>query len=446
METTVVPSEENSVKIKVTVPAKDVDAALAKTYKELASKYTFPGFRKGKAPRPVIDNAIGKDAVLAQVTEDVVNAKYPEVVESEKLFPTGSPNYGEIGNVKAGEDFTFEFTLEVKPEIELTSYDPVEIELPAEGASEEEINDQVEAIVSHYANYVDADENTALEKDGYAELATYAKKENAEEVESVKNDARFYAVGSGLFSDAFDDAIIGMKKGETRKFDLEIAEDEQSLVLSALQGQKISFEVTCNAVKVKEAPELTDEWVKENTGFGSIENLREEIKQSITDQKNDIIPRIKENVCITKLVDRVDIEPPASMCEQNESSLLQDFFMQLQAQGMSFDQYLSTAGIDSETFKNDVKKQAEDESKQHLALDAWARHFGIDASDEEITLEFEKAGVEDPSGLEKEWRQSGRLYLIREGIIRAKAMEDVMEKAKVTPFEPKSTKESEKSE
>ncbi len=425
-------NEENQTKIVVEVPAGTVDEKVKKVYREFASKYNFPGFRKGKAPRAVIDNAVGRETVLAQVTEDVVNDAYPEVVEEQRLYPVGSPNFGDVGMVEPGQPFTFEFTVGKKPAFELSSYDPVEIEIPFSEATETEIDEQVQALTRHYETYENAASDVPSSADNYAELEMSAAKEDGQQIEALTSDSRLFVPGGGLFNDAFDNEIFGMKKGESKKFTLEVPEDESSVLLSDLAGQKVDFDVTCTVVKTKEAPELTDEFVKEKIGFDTLADLREEVKKSITDQKSSVIPRIKENACAAKLIERLDEDVPENMAEEAESELLQDFFGQLQQQGMTFDGYLAARGIDSDQFKRDIKMQAADEAKQQLALDAWARKNGIDVTDEEVTLEFERAGVEDPKKTEREWRKSGRLFLIREGIIRRKAMENVMETAKVT--------------
>ena len=229
-----------------------------------------------------------------------------------------------------------------------------------------------------------------------------------------------------------DKELEGIKKGENRTFTVDVPEDESAMLMADLAGQKVSFDVTCNVVKTEQVPELTDEWAKETLGFDTVASMREEIASSLEQQKATIIPQIKENGCALQLIERVQGDVPAAMAEQTESELLQDFFSQLQRADMSFDTYLMQQGIDNTEFKEDVKRQAQDEAKRELALDAWARHKGIQATDEDITLEFERAGVEDPKKLEREWRASGRLYLIREGIIRSKAMEDVLSTAKVT--------------
>lgn len=435
MKTKVEKLDDNKIKVEVEVPAATVDSKVNQVYKDLAKKYNFPGFRKGKAPRAVIDNAIGKETVLAQVTEDVINDAYPEIVEQERLYPVGSPDFGEAGMVEPGKDFKFEFTIGSKPEIELTSYDPVEVEIPASSVNDAEIDEQLEAISRHYMNYEDAPKSTKLSKDNFAKLDIKAEKEDGEEIVSLTSESRFFTPGGGLFSAAFDEEVFGMKAGDTKKFTLDVPEDEDAMLMSDLGGQKVSFEVKCDAVQKQAMPKITDDWVKDNMGFDSVKDLREGIEKSISEQKESVIPTIKENACAAKLVERVEEDIPESMAEEAESELLQDFFAQLQQQGMSFDAYLAARGIDSDQFKKDIKLQAADEAKQQLALDAWAKKFDIGVTDEEVTLEFERAGVDNPKKVEEDWKRSGRLYLIREGIVRRKAMENVIETAKVTEKE-----------
>ncbi len=332
MQITVEPLEGNKVSVQTAVAAKDVDAQIAKVYREFAKKYNFPGFRKGKAPRPVIDNAVGREAVLATATEDVINAAYPQIIEEKRLYPAGNPDFDNAGAmVEEGADFALSFTLPVRPEIELSSYDAVEIELPQSGASEAEIDEQMKQLLAHY-----------------------------------------------------------------------------------------------------DQDEATEEWARDTMGFESLEDMRKQMAEQIADQKEMLLPRLKENACTVQLVERVDAEVPEGMAEQKESQLLQDFFTQLQRSGASFDSYLMQQGIDADQFKEDVKRQAADEVKREMALDAWARHAGIEATDEEVSHEFEVAAGDEAAKLEREWRESGRLYLVREELARSKAMKDIMDGAKVT--------------
>ncbi|RNL38454.1 trigger factor [Paraeggerthella hongkongensis] len=436
VETKVEALQDNRTKVTVTVDAKDVDARIKKTYKDFANKYNFPGFRKGKAPRPVIDNALGKEAVRATVTDDVVNGSYPLAIDDCDLYPIAKPEFEDTDLVESGKDYTFSFTIAVKPEFELSGYEPVAIELPAEGVTEQEIDDQVEALCEHYYTYEDAAAATKVKEDSYIDLAMKATDDKGEDIPSLITENRPYGLGAGLFPAEFDEQLVGLKKGQTATFTLDMPADAP-IMLSALQGktEKINFEVEVKVVKKKIMPEVNDEWVKETLGFEGVEDLRTRIAETVTQQKADLMPRLKENACLNAISERLEGEVPAGMVEENEASLIQDFFQQMQAQGMTFDVYLMQQGLTPDQFKADVKQQASDMAKQDLALDAWARHAGMSVSDEEVTDEFVKSGVENPEALQAEWRANGQLHMVRQGVLRTKAVKDLMDTAVVTELD-----------
>ena len=437
VETKVEALEDNRTKVTVTVDAADIDARIKKTYKDFANKYNFPGFRKGKAPRPIIDNALGKEAVLATVTDDVVNGSYPLAIDDCGLYPVSKPEFDESGLVEGGKPYAFSFTVAVKPELELSSYDAVSIELPAEGATDAEVDEQIEALREHYHTFEDASAATKVKADSYIDLAMKATDDKGEEIPSLTTESRPYGLGANLFPTEFDEQLVGLKKGQSATFTLDMPADPP-IMLSALSGKtdKIAFEVEVKAVKKKILPEVTDEWAKDTLGFESAEDLRSRIAESISQQKAIVLPRLKENACLEALAERLEGEAPEAMRESAEATLIQDFFQQLQSQGMTFDRYLMQQGITPDQFKEDVKKQAADVAKQDLALDAWARHFGMEATDEDVTAEFQKSGVEDPAALEEEWRANGQLHMVRQGIMRTKAVYDLMEKAVVSEADP----------
>ncbi len=449
VETKVESLENNRVKVEATIDASDVDRRMNQTYKDFARRYRFPGFRPGKAPRPVIDSALGADAIRATVTEALINEMYPKIIDEGNIFPIGKPVFGNPDSmIEAGKPYIFDFTIEVKPELELSSYDEVEIELPPAETTDEEIELEMQGFLEHYGEYQDEEDAATIAEDNYPEIALKATNAAGESIATIDTEGRIYHIGSGLFPEAFDREILGMKKGDTKKFALEVPEDDASPMTVGYAGATIDLEVKCNVVKKRVLPELTDEWVKDTMGFDSVDDLREGIASSLKSQKDMVIPRMKEGACLIELADRVQGDVPDSMAEEEESRLLQDFFTQLQQQGTSFDTYLQQQGLTSDGFKEDVKKQAIDNVKQELALDAWARHFGMEATPEEISDEFVIAGIENPAQAEKEWREEGRIHLVREGVLRAKAMRDVMDKAKVTEvaFGDRDTDEKEKDE
>lgn len=441
VETKVEALEGNRVKVSITIDAKQVDSRIKKAYSDAARKYNFPGFRKGKAPRPVIDNALGKDYIAATVSDDLVNDTYPVAIDECGIYPVANPQFDEEGMDLAvsGKDFSFSFEVEVKPELELSSYEPVEIELPAEGATDEEVEQQIDELREHYFELVDATAATKVKPENWVELAIEATDDAGESIPSITTESRLWGMDSTLLPQQFNDELMGLKKGQTKEFDIDVpAEADATVMTQALTGKtsKIHFKVEVKVVKKKVVPELTDEWAKEKLGFEGVEDMRTRIAESIKAQKEDIVPRMKELSCLRELAERLEGEAPAALCEQTETQLLQDFFQQLQRQGLTFDAYLADQGVTADQFKEDVKQQAADNVKQDLALDAWARHYDLRVTDGDLADEFKNSGAKDPKKLEREWREAGRLHLLREGILRANAIKDVMEKAVVSEMKP----------
>ena len=434
MKTKVEALPDNQVKLTITVDAKEIDDRIKKTYKDFAYKYNFPGFRRGKAPRPIIDNALGKEAVPATVTDDIFKECYPLAVDESGIYPVAQPAFEDQETlIEAGKDFTFSAKITVKPELELSSYEPVEIELPKDVATDDEIAEQIDAMREHYFTFEDAASSAKIEEGGIAEIAMKATDDKGEAIEALDTDSRQYALGSGFYPVEFDNELIGLKKGQKKSFDLEF-KGLFTAGLAAIAGQtdKVHFDIEVKSVKKKVLPEANDEWAKETMGFEGLDDLKTRLADSITQSKQEQLPRLKENRCLAVLAERLVGEVPESMVSSNEAELLQNFFQQLQSQGATLDAYLQQVGVTMEEFKEDVKKQALDVSKQDLALDAWAKHAQYKVSSKDMTEEFVNSGVEDPKALEAEWRTNGQLHTLRQGILRVRAIKDVMDNAKVT--------------
>ncbi len=429
----VLTDKENTVKLTVTIEADEINKRMKKAYKNFATHYKFPGFRKGKAPRPVVDSTLGPEVVRSSVTDDVVNETFPRAVEAELLYPQSNPQFDEIGIVQEGVDFSYSATIALKPVYELTSYDPVEIELPSEKATDEEVQAELNNIAEHYFTYEDREEGAQVEEGSIVEIKLSAVDDNGDLLDHIATDSRVYTVGSGFLSEAFDAELTGLKKGDTKSFAIDNPGEASPLTTHIADAtKKIACEVEIKAVKKKVVPEVTDEWVKEHLGFDTIEAVRERIVASLEQQKASLVLRAKENRCLDVLATRLEGEVAEELCTSYERDLTQNFFRGLQRSGVSFDAYLKEQDLTSEQFKEDVKKQAVDEAKRACALDAWARHSGFEVGEDDITAEFVGAGVADPDAAKNEWLNSGRMPLVREGILRRKALEDVVGTAVVT--------------
>ena len=413
----------------VTIPAADVDAAIKKAYKDAANKYRFPGFRAGRAPRPVIDNMLGKEATLAQATNDILAANEPAVLNELDIVPLKEGDYKELDLLKDHEDYTYTVTFSLRQSVELNSYEPVEIEMPPAEVTEGEIDAQIEMLMGYHATFEEVDR--PVQNDDYVTAA----------VKDIKGATRFagenrmFVVGSENFPTEVNEGLVGMKKDESK---------EISWTLMGEDAEEITIEVTINNVKERKLPELTDEFVKENFGFDTIAAMREGVKEELEGDKTSKLPGLKENRAVAALSERLELEKVDEDYEQSVfSELGQTFLQNLSSRGMTLDVWLQASGLTSEAFIADLHRQANDVARESLALDALARHLEIEVSAEDVDKEFVDAGIEDVEASKAQFVADGRMPAVRDSIRRSKAVDWLVENAKVTEVDEYAKKDAE---
>ena len=413
----------------VTIPAADVDAAIKKAYKDAANKYRFPGFRAGRAPRPVIDNMLGKEATLAQATNDILAANEPAVLNELDIVPLKEGDYQELDLVKDHEDYTYTVTFSLRQSVELNSYEPVEIEMPPAEVTEGEIDAQIEMLMGYHATFEEVDR--PVQNDDYVTAA----------VKDIKGATRFagenrmFVVGSDNFPTEVNEGLVGMKKDESK---------EISWTLMGEDAEEITIEVTINNVKERKVPELTDEFVSENFGFDTIAAMRDGVKEELEGDKTSKLPGLKENRAVAALSERLELEKVDEDYEQSVfSELGQTFLQNLSSRGMTLDVWLQASGLTSEAFIADLHRQANDVARESLALDALARHLEIEVSAEDVDKEFVDAGIEDVEASKAQFVADGRMPAVRDSIRRSKAVDWLVENAKVTEVDEYAKKDAE---
>ena len=239
MKTNVEVLESGATKLTVTIEAADIDARIKKAYKDFGKKYKFPGFRPGHVPRQIIDANLGKEAVLSTVTDEMLNESFPVAIDEADLILISEPKFSEVdGLVEEGKDFTFSIECEVKPALELSDYSPVHIEVPFKTASEAEIDREIDNLGNAYHDYKNAPANTKVKADSVVELDIKAVDDNGEDIAALCSEARLYELGKGLFPAAFDEELVGCKKGEEKHFEIEV-ESNPCMLTSILQGKLI---------------------------------------------------------------------------------------------------------------------------------------------------------------------------------------------------------------
>ena len=365
--------KDDKVAAKVTIPAADVDAAIDKTYKDIAHKYNFQGFRRGHAPRPVIEGLMGKEAILAQATNDLLNDAEPMILMELDLVPVGRVDFGEKPDLaEQGSDYVVDVTMAVRPQCELETYDAPAINMPPAEATEAEIDAQIKQLLSYSASYEDIDE---------------------------------------------DRAIV---EGDVISADVEDLEGAEHLA-----GENRTIHVSKGQVP--------DEVAKKNFGYDDVETLRNAVKEEIENDKKNSLPTLKEDRVVEAVGSTLILdEVPAEYQNEIFNELATEFLNRLQSQNISLDMFLNARGIKTDDFISDLHAQAEERARQSLALDAMARQLGLEATEEDVRDEFVKSGIQNVEEEIENWRNQGRLPAIHDSIKRTKALDWLVENATVT--------------
>ena len=400
----------------VTIPAADVDAAIKKAYKAVAKQYRFPGFRPGKAPRAVIDSALGSEAVRAQATNELIGSNEGAVLNELDIVPLKEGNYENIDLAQDGTNYTYTVEFTLRPTPVLSSYEAVSIEMPPAEVTEAEIDSQVEMLMGYHSTFEDVERAVA---DGdYVTLDI----ENVKNAEALAGEGRMYPMGSLSLPEAFEAGLAGMNAGE-----------EKEISWTPEGAEEAAVKVTVKVVKERKTPELTDEFAKESFGFESIEAMRDAIKLEIEADNNSKLPSLKENRAVSKLAERLELDEMDADYEQSVfSELGQNFLQNLSARGMTLDTWLSANGLTSEAFIADLHQQANDVARESLALDALARELKIEVTEEDVDNEFKSAGIEDVAASKAAFLAEGRMPAVRDSIRRSKAVDWLVENALVT--------------
>ena len=457
-------AEGSKLTATVTIPAADVDAAIKKAYRDVAKKYRFPGFRPGHAPRAVIDSALGAEATLAEATNDLLGANEGAVYEELDVVPVKDPDYQQLEICKDGTDYTYTVEFTLRPQPELSSYDPVEIQMPPQEVTEAEIDQQMNQLLSYQATFEETDRG--IEATDFISLDI----KNVQNAEDIAGDDKMTILNSGLLPDVFDTELLGMKTGEskiiswmtdapkaeeeeaaeeeeseeaaeaaeeeaeeTEEAAEEAAEEESEAEEEAPEQVEAIVEVTITKVQERVVPELTDELAQSSFGFDTVADMRDAVKEEIESEKTSQFPQLKENRAVSALSERLELD---EMDPDYENSVFQDvasnFINNLQQRGMDLDSYLQQSGMSAEEFINSLHAQADEVARESLALDALARKLQVEVTDEDIDNEFKNANVEDVEASKAQFLSEGRMPAVRDSVRRAKAIDWLVENAVVT--------------
>ena len=417
--------EKSRVELTVEVEAEEVSKAYEKAYKKIAQKVVIPGFRKGKAPRVLVERHVGKEYILEEALEELLPESYVKAVNEAGIEPVDKP---EVSLVSYGinEPLVYKAVVDVKPEVELGQYTGLEVtKMPVE-VTDEEIEKELTYLQNRYAKLITVEDGEA--KLGDMVVIDFAGKMNGEPIEGGSADNYRLELGSKVFIPGFEEQIVGMKPGETRDINVTFPEDYQK---EDLAGKPAVFTVTLKEIKRKELAPLDDEFAKDVSEFSTLAELKEDLKKKIAQAKENISREKMEAEVIEKVVDNANVEIPVSMVNHEVDHILHHFEEELKYRRLTLEQYLEYQKKTLDELKEELKPRAERNVKTELVLEAIAKKEGITATDEELDKELGKIAelYQQPvEEIKKLFAQ--RMDDIAYSIVRRKTIDFLVENAK----------------
>ncbi len=377
----------NMARLTIEVSAGELDKAIESAYQKNRNKISLPGFRKGKAPRKMLEQMYGKDLFY----EDAANALIPDAYEKaydecEEEIVSG-PKV-DVVQLEAGKPFIFTVEVALKPQVTLGQYKGVQVEKADAGVTEDEINAEIDREREKNSRTVDVTDRTVREGD----VATIDFEGFVDGVafEGGKGTDYPLTIGSHAFIPGFEEALVGAEVGKETDVNVTFPEDYQA---EDLAGKPAVFKCTVTRLQEKQLPELDDDFVSEISGESdTVEQYREEIRKKLAGRKEEEARAKKEEAVVDAIIADAQMEIPGPMVETQQRQMVQEYAQRLQYQGISFEQYLQFTGMTSEQLMEQVKPQVMKRIQSRLVLEAVAAAENMSATEEEIEEELKKMG------------------------------------------------------
>ena len=432
--------EGNEGILTVTVPAEEFNQALDEAFVKVSKDVSLPGFRKGKVPRQMFESRFGVESLYQDALDIVLSPNYAKAVDEVGITPVDQPEV-DIVEMEKGKDLVFTAKVTVEPEVKLGEYKGLEgTQLPTE-VTEADVDHEIEHMLEHQAEMVVKEDGEVedgdtvnLDFDGYID---------GEQFEGGKAEGFDLEVGSGSFIGGFEEQLIGLKVDDEKDVEVTFPEDYQA---EELAGKPAVFKVKINSIKVKETPELDDDLVKElDQGVETVDELKAKLEKDLKEAKeNQADTSLKEELLL-KASDNAEIDVPEAMVQTELDRMLQEFEQNLSQQGINLEMYQQLSGQDENALRETMKEDAANRVKTNLTLKQIAVDENIEVKEEDLDKELEKMSEQFGIKVEDIKSTLGDLSMLEQDIKVQKALDVLVDNAKLVEASEAETEESEES-
>lgn len=427
MKATLISKENNRAKFTMDFTAEEFEAAVVKAYQDSKDKFNIDGFRKGKAPRSIIEKHFGEGVFFEDAINNLFQTAYPEALNELDLEVIDSPqaDFSEIGK---GKPLTVTIDVAVYPVVEVKDYKGIEVEQVDPEVTEEDVDRDIEAMRKRNSRMVVADRPV---ENGDTVILDYAGFVGDEQFQGGTAENQELKIGSGMFIPGFEEQLIGVKAGESKDVVVTFPEEYQA---KELAGKEAVFKCTVHEVKFEELPELDDEFAKDVSEFDTLAELRDDARARILESVKLQCENEAKDKVIAQVYENNKIEAPATMVADEMDRMIQELEQQMRYQGLNIEQYLQFTGSTLDDFRNEIKPEAEKRVATRIVLRSIGDVENVEVTDEDLDKELQRmseAYNTDPENIKKMLGEEN-LAFFRKDIALTKVMDMLYNEAKIT--------------
>jgi trigger factor len=421
MPTTITESGTFERLVRFQLSDEQINEAKKGAARKLAQEVKIKGFRPGKAPLPIVEATVGADRVRQEAIEDLLNPVLQDVLSEEDIQPAINPELESVDDVDGGVEVEVKVTL--WPSIELPNYKDRNIEITNPEVTDEDIEEQTKRMLEQFATVEEVDRPAG--KGDFVSLDLEATKDG-EEIEEAKAEDILYEVGSGMLVEGVDEQLDGVAAGSEIDFTAPLPEG-----FGERAGEEVDFKLTVHEVKERILPEMTDEWVDENTEFEKADELMDTLRERLADAKLRSASQEYSDKALSTLRDQVEIEIPQGLVRAEMDRHLHDFLHRLEEAELDLEDYLQASGTTQEAFLSDLQNQADLSIRNRLVLDAIIEAEDIQVNEEDMSsaLQSLAARSEDPAAYLRTFQERGQELALASDILRNRALEAILSNA-----------------
>ena len=424
MKSTVEQLTPTRVKLNVEVPFEELSAEFDRTYRSLAQQIRIPGFRPGKAPAKLIEARVGRDSILAQVVNDALPGKYSEAVAETETKAIGQPEI-DLSELKYGESVTFTAEVDVRPEIDLPDYSTLAVEVDPIEIEDDAVDEQLEGLRARFGTLKGVDRGA---QDGDFVSIDLAAEVDGEPVDEASTEGLSHEVGSGQLIDGLDEALVGLKAGDSKVFTTKLVAGDHA-------GEDAQVTVTVNSVKERELPEVDDEFAQMASEFDTVDELKESLRDRVTQSKKVEQANAIRDKVLDALLDTVEVPLPEKVVEGEIEGQQHQVIHALGHDDEQLAKFLEAQGTTREEWDAEARTEAEKSVRTQLLLDAIAEQQETEVSQDELTQQIifqaQRYGMQ-PQEFIQQLTQANQVGAVYADVRRGKALAGIVGQVTVT--------------